>query len=142
MEQIQINEQLAIPAGELSFSASRSGGPGGQNVNKVNTQVMLRFDVAHSPSLTDAQRQRILNRLSTRITREGVLVITSQRHRTQPANKAAAVEVFTQLLRQALHRRPVRKKTRVSRAAKERRIESKKQRSQVKRLRSRVSWNE
>jgi len=133
---IEINDHLSIPEDELTFTASRSGGPGGQNVNKVNTRVMLRFDVANSPSLTEWQRERILSRLHTRITREGVLVIASQRHRTQATNRGAATERFAELLREALTRAKPRKETRVPRAAKERRLESKKRRGRLKKLRS------
>src|SRR5664280_3566590 len=79
-----------------------SGGPGGQNVNKVATKVTLTFDVAASPSLTDAQRDRIRARLATRISKDGVLQVVSQRHRTQGANRAAALERFVELLRDAL----------------------------------------
>jgi len=89
---VKINRRLAIPMDELALSATRSSGPGGQNVNKVATQVMLRFDVANSPSLTEWQRSRILSRLRNRITTDGELVLTSQEHRTQRANRAAAVE--------------------------------------------------
>ncbi len=134
---IEINGRLRIPEEELSFAASRSGGPGGQNVNKVNTQVMLRFDVARSPSLSDWQRGRIMSRLKTRITKGGVLVLTSHRHRTQAANRNAVTERFGELLRDALKRKPVRKKTRIPRAVVERRLEAKKRRSRVKKLRSR-----
>ncbi len=141
--QIEINDRLSIPRDELSFAASRSGGPGGQNVNKVNTRVMLRFDVAGSPSLTDWQRARIRSRLATRITKDGVLVIASQRHRTQSANRAATVERFAELLRDALTRRRVRKKTRVPKSVVERRLEAKKRRGRLKRQRSKqVSWDD
>ena len=140
---IKVTDQLLIPDDELTFSASRSGGPGGQNVNKVSTRVMLRFDAARSPSLSDWQRGRILSRLSTRVTKDGVLVVASQRHRTQSANRAAAVERFVELLRDALRRRRVRKKTTVPQAVKERRLEAKKRRGRQKKLRSKhVSWDE
>jgi len=133
---IEINGRLRIPEEELSFAASRSGGPGGQNVNKVNTQVMLRFDVARSSSLSDWQRGRIRSRLRTRITKDGVLVLSSHRHRTQAANRNAVTERFVELLREALKRRRPRKKTRPTAASRERRLEAKKRRSRIKKLRS------
>ena len=87
---IPIDDELAIPDEEVSFVTSRSGGPGGQNVNKLETRVTVRFDVAGSPSLTEEQRQRLLERLATRITRAGFLQVTSQKHRTQGENREAA----------------------------------------------------
>lgn len=133
---IQINQSLAIPDEELTFSASRSGGPGGQNVNKVNTRVTLWFDVAGSPTLSAEQKQMLLTHLANRITRKGVLQITSQQHRTQPANRNAAVERFVELLAQALARPKPRHKTRPTYSSKQRRLETKRLRSDTKRLRS------
>jgi ribosome-associated protein len=133
---VKINRRLAIPMDELALSATRSSGPGGQNVNKVATQVMLRFDVAHSPSLTEWQRSRILSRLRNRITTDGELVLTSQEHRTQRANRAAAVERFAELLSEALRQPKPRKKTRPTKASVARRLESKRKRSQKKSSRS------
>jgi ribosome-associated protein len=133
---VEINKRLSIPEDELSFSASRSGGPGGQNVNKVNTQVMLRFDVANSPSLSEWQRSRIMERLPTRITKDGELVLRSQRHRTQAANRAATIDRFAELLRDALRQQKPRKKTKPSRASKRRRLEEKKKQGQKKRERT------
>jgi ribosome-associated protein len=133
---IRIHRGLSIPEDELEFSASRSGGPGGQNVNKVSTQVQLRFDVAGSPSLSDRQRRRILSRLKTRITKDGELLVRSRRHRTQSANRKAATEKFADLLRGALRRQKKRKKTRPTRASKERRLKTKKRRGRRKSMRS------
>lgn len=133
---VQINEQLDIPEAELTFTASRSGGPGGQNVNKVNTRVMLWFDVAGSPSLSADQKEMLLSRLGNRVTREGVLQIVSQQHRTQPANREAALERFVELLQSALKRPKTRRKTRVPFGAKQRRLEIKRRRSDIKRMRS------
>jgi len=84
---VRIADGLEIPDDELSFVTSRSGGPGGQNVNKLETRVTVRFDLAQSPSLSDEQRARIAERLATRVTRGGFLQVTSQRHRTQAANR-------------------------------------------------------
>jgi ribosome-associated protein len=135
---MEVNESLQIPDSELQFSASRSGGPGGQNVNKVNSKVTIEFDVAKSPSLTDEQRARILEKLRTRINSDGVLQVTSQVYRTQSANRDAAVARMTELLRGAFIEKKKRKPTRVSRKAKEKRLEQKKERSELKRHRSRV----
>lgn len=125
-----------IPDEELSFATSRSGGPGGQNVNKLETRVTVRFDVAGSPSLSEEQRQRLLERLATRITREGVLHVTSQKHRTQGENREAAAARLRELVTGALREETPRKPTRVSKAAKRRRVEAKKRRGERKRERS------
>lgn len=133
---IEIVDNLAIPDEEVSFVTSRSGGPGGQNVNKLETRVTLRFDLAASPTLTDEQKERLRERLATRITRAGILQVTSQKHRTQADNREAAVARFAELLREGLHEEAPRKKTRVSKAAKRRRIESKRRRGERKKERS------
>ncbi|HER43916.1 MAG TPA: aminoacyl-tRNA hydrolase [Candidatus Eisenbacteria bacterium] len=132
---VEIHDQLTIPDEEISFEFSRSGGPGGQNVNKVNTKATLLFDVSASPSLTEEERSRIMSSLRTRITKAGVLRVSSQRHRTQRANREAALERFSELLREALRTRRPRRKTRVPRAVKERRIKEKKRRGELKRRR-------
>lgn len=132
---VEINKRFTIPDNELSFEFSRSSGPGGQNVNKVSTKVTLLFDVAGSPSLTGEQRSRIMNRLGTRITKTGLLRVTSQRHRSQRANREAAVEKFSELVREALQQQRPRRRTHVPRAARERRIQEKKRRGELKRRR-------
>jgi len=129
---IEITAGLAIPEGELSFAASRSGGPGGQNVNKVATRITLAFDVAGSPSLTDEQKALIRTRLATRISREGVLRVVSQRHRTQGGNRRAALERFIELLRGALAEEVPRVPTRPHRASRDRRVASKKLHARLK----------
>jgi ribosome-associated protein len=134
---VRINSGLSIPDGELSFTFSRSGGPGGQNVNKLNTRVTLLFDVAGSPSLSKAQKERILERLSTRISRGGVMRVVSQKHRTQKMNRDAAVERFAELLRGALAQRRRRRKTGVPAASRRRRLEDKRRRSRLKANRTR-----
>jgi ribosome-associated protein len=132
---IQVDEHLAIPEDELTFVTSRSGGPGGQNVNKLETRVAVRFDLA-SASLDDAQRARLRERLATRISRAGVLQVISQRHRTQAANREAAIARLGELLRDALAEPERRRPTRPSRAARARRLEAKRLRSRRKRERA------
>jgi ribosome-associated protein len=133
---IEITGDTFINEDELVFKVSRSGGPGGQNINKVNTRVTLLFDVADCRSLSDWQKQRILARLASRSDKNGVLRVASQKFRTQGANRRAAVERLQQLLADALKTRPIRKKSKVPYAAKKRRLEEKKRRSLLKRQRS------
>jgi ribosome-associated protein len=132
---IEIKEGICICEDELIFKASRSSGPGGQNVNKVNTKITLFFDVANCPGLSDTQKRRILRRLKTRADKNGVLRVVSQRHRTQKANRTAAQQRLVELLTAALTRKPIRKKTRVPASAVRRRLEEKKQRSRLKQQR-------
>jgi ribosome-associated protein len=130
---IEILDGLAIPDEELTFVFSRAGGPGGQNVNKVATRVTLLFDVAGSRGLTPDQKERILSRLATRVSRAGVLRVVCQTARSQAANRALAIERFAALLRSALRREKPRTATRVSAAEKERRLAEKRLRARLKR---------
>ena len=132
----EIKEGLEIPEGELEFLASRSSGPGGQHVNKTSTRITLRFDVARSPSLSDVARNRILERLATRIGGDGVLRVISQKHRSQDANRRESIARFVELLRAALAERRPRRPTRATQGSQERRIREKKVRAQIKRDRS------
>ena len=134
---VYVMDGLEIPEGELGFTTSRSSGPGGQNVNKVNTRVTLLFDVEASPSLADEQRTILWERLSGRINREGVLRVVSQRHRTQLANREAVVQRFTRLLREALTEAPERVPVDVPRAVEQKRLEEKRRRGRLKRDRAR-----
>jgi len=136
METIEINQEVSIPLDELSFSAVRSGGPGGQNVNKVSTKVRLEFDVDNSPSLTDEQKEMIRKRLRNRISGEGILRVASQKSRQQASNREDVIRRFAGLLAGALQKRKRRRKTRVPRAAREERLESKKRRGMLKKSRS------
>ncbi len=133
---IEIKEGVFISAEELVFKRSRSSGPGGQNVNKVNTRVTVFFDVSNCQSLSAAQKKRILKKLAGRADKNGVIRVASQRHRTQKANQNTAVERLRELLKQALTRKPVRKKTKVPFSAIQRRLEEKKRRSLLKKERS------
>lgn len=133
---IPITAQVVIPEAEIVFTFVRSSGPGGQNVNKVSTKAVLRFDVAGSPSLDEQDRLLIRERLASRLTREGVLVLSSDATRSQEDNRRLALLKLQQLLRAALHRQRPRKPTRPSRAAQERRLAAKKARGARKRERS------
>ena len=139
---IAVVDGLDIPENELEFAVSRSGGPGGQNVNKVSTRVTLRFNVDTSAVLTSDQRRRIHSRLASRINKEGILQVTSQRTRSQELNRVDVQERFADLLREALHKEPPRIPTRVSRAAKIKRVDEKKKRTEIKVARSRKAWDD
>jgi len=136
---LRINDDLWIDEDDLRFEFTRSSGPGGQNVNKVETKVRLLFDVRGSRSLNSEQRSRIEERLSTRITKVGLLHVSSQRHRTREANRRATIERFVDLLADALEEEEPRVRTRVSKTQRKRRLESKRRRSQKKAMRARPS---
>jgi ribosome-associated protein len=135
---LQITSNLSIPLAELSFRYSRSSGPGGQHAQKSSTRVELLFDVGGSPSLTDKQRTRILERLAGYIDTAGVLHLASQSERSQSRNKEEVVARFQEMLRKALRRRKRRKATKPTAASKERRLKKKQQRSQTKKQRRSV----
>ena len=134
--QLEINDQISIPEKELRFVATRSSGPGGQNVNKVSTRVTLLFDIESSRALSEELKQRIRERLPTRVNKKGVLRVICQRHRTQAKNRKGAIARFIELIRFALEESSPRKKTKVSNTVKQRRREAKIRRSRVKQLRS------
>jgi ribosome-associated protein len=138
---IHIMNNLFIPESELTFTASRSGGPGGQNVNKVSSRVTLLFDVSRSAVLSADQKRMILSKLSTRINKDNILRIVSQRTRSQEVNRADTIERFSDLLYRALAPKQVRIKTRIPTAAKERRLESKKKHTITKQGRSKRGWD-
>ncbi len=140
---IEIGRYAAIPSKELRFTFSRSSGPGGQNVNKVNTRATLHFDVEGSKALTAEQKAIVKKRLASRLTRNGVLLISSDRHRSQHANRQETIRTFERLLAEALRPKVPRKKRSVPKAAKERRLRAKRHRSKIKRLRAKkgMEWD-
>ena len=130
-----MNVIVAIHPAEFTFQFARSGGPGGQNVNKVNTRVTVRLDIEASGSLTPDQKARIRHRLATRIGRDGVLRVVSSRHRTQAANRKAAVERLFELLTDALREAKPRRKSAIPAAVRRRRAEDKQRQSERKQQR-------
>ena len=134
---IRITDDIAIDEREVEETFVRAAGPGGQNVNKLATAVQLRFDVRRSPSLPDGVRSRLERLAGRRLTREGVLIIMAQRYRTQERNRQDALERLVDLLRRAAVRPPRRVPTRPIAGAKRRRLEAKKQRAGIKRVRAR-----
>ncbi len=135
---IQVTDDIAISDDEITYKFSRSAGPGGQNVNKLNTHVTLFFNLAASPAFTDTQKKRLSTKLSRRISKDGLLKVVSQRHRTQRANRRAAQERLAELLSDALKEKPVRKQTRVPYTAKQKRLRKKRRRSELKSQRKSV----
>lgn len=138
MDAVRINQRLVIPASELQFRATRSGGPGGQHANTSATRIELTWNPASSESLSDRRRELILSGLSNRLDSEGTLRLVCDTHRSQLQNRKEVTDRFADLVAGALRPRKARKKTRPTRASKERRLQAKKQRGQKKKLRGRV----
>ena len=132
---IEITNSILISEDELSFVFSRSPGPGGQNVNKLNTRVTVLFDLGETSAFSDSQKNRIHKKLASRIDKLGRLQVTCSEHRSQIANRRAVIERLAQLLKAAIKRPPVRKKTKKSRSAIEKRLKLKKQKSDIKQQR-------
>jgi ribosome-associated protein len=132
---IQITETIAIDESEIQEQFIRASGPGGQHVNRAATAVQLRFDAAHSPSLTPSVRKRLVRLAGSRVTNDGVLVIQVGRFRSQDRNRQEAMERLVQLIQEAAKQPKVRRKTKPPRASRERRLKDKRRRSEIKRLR-------
>jgi ribosome-associated protein len=130
-----MNTGIKIPAGEYTIVAVRSGGAGGQHVNKVSTRVELYFDVAKSATLTDEQKIRLQEKLKSKITDDGILRITEDSSRSQHANREAIVKKLHVLIEQALKKPKKRVATKITKAAKKKRVDSKKKLSEKKSLR-------
>jgi ribosome-associated protein len=131
--EIRVSESVRVPGSEIALSYARSGGPGGQHVNRTSSKVLLRWSLDASRALTVEQVDRLRTRLASRLTAEGDLLLTSDRHRDQARNVADVLERFVRVLREGLRRPRVRKATRPTRASQERRLVAKRRRSERKR---------
>ncbi|MDP2995212.1 MAG: alternative ribosome rescue aminoacyl-tRNA hydrolase ArfB [Anaerolineales bacterium] len=132
---LQITPTLSIPDDEMTCTFVRASGPGGQNVNKVATAVQLRFDVRNSPSLTEEVKARLVKLAGNKMTQDGVLVIEAKRYRAQEQNRSDAEQRLTTLIQKALFKPKRRRPTRPTMASQMRRVDSKKRRGAVKRIR-------
>ena len=139
---LQITPTLAIDENEITEEFVRAAGPGGQNVNKVSTAVQLRFDVAHSPSLPDDVRMRLIRLAGQRMTESGELIITAKRYRTQPQNRADAQLQLVELIRKATTRPKARRKTKPTFASQQERLVHKQRRSEIKKNRRSSTYEE
>jgi ribosome-associated protein len=133
---IEIDDNIKIDEADVQFKYSRSGGPGGQNVNKVSTKVTLLYNIAESDALSAEQKDMIYQRLGTRINKEGVLRVICQKYRTQRANRDEAIRRFALLISKAVKKKRPRTRTPIPKSAVEKRLAEKKRKSRIKELRS------
>lgn len=134
-DDVIIDDQHRIPAEELELTASRSSGPGGQHVNTTDSRIQVRWDLGQSVALTPEEKERVARRLASRLTQDGHLVLACDVHRSQRRNREEVLERLASLLRQALHRPRPRKRTAVPRAVREKRLQQKRARADLKRNR-------
>ncbi len=133
-----INNKIQIPQNELVFKASRSSGPGGQNVNKLNTKISAEVDISNCSFLKPEQKTIVLRKLSARLTKDNRLIVESQKFRSQKANRDFAVEKLMEIIENALKRPKKRRPTKPTRTSVEKRLKSKKMKSQLKQQRKRI----
>ncbi len=136
---LKINDNLSIPLAEIEISAIRSQGAGGQNVNKVSTAIHIRFNIRTSTALSEEDRQRVLDVNDQRISKDGVVVIKSQRFRSQDKNRSDALEKLAELVRKSLIKQKPRKKTKPSRKSQAKRLDEKTRRGRLKESRGKVA---
>lgn len=137
-----MKKEIIIPENELEITAARSGGPGGQHVNKTSTKIILRWNIPNTNALNPEEKERLIEKLKHRLTNEGDLIIHSSSSRSQEQNKKNAFAILGQEIRKALYIPKKRKPTKISKGAKEARLFSKKSRSNIKRLRRSKSQEE
>ncbi len=135
MSNVRLPQGVSIPEAELEVRTARSGGPGGQGVNTTDSKVELRWNLETSSALSEAQRARLRDNLGSRLTADGVLILVGQEHRSQHRNREAVVARFRAIVGEALTPPRPRRRTRPTRASKERRLDAKRRRSETKRLR-------
>ena len=141
-DDLRINGKVTIPAAELQWTTSRSGGPGGQHVNKTNSKVTLEWNVDTSSAISDTKKARIKSRLAKRITSEGLLKVSASGSRSQKANLEDARERMADMIREAMKVAKRRKKTKPSKRAKRKRVENKRRRGDLKKSRKKPSKND
>ena len=139
---VEINNEINIPDKEISEDFIRSSGPGGQNVNKVSTAVQLRFDVKNSPSLPDSVRRRLIRLAGRRMTKDGILIIKAEKHRTREQNRKDAIKRLAEFIVAATKAPKYRVKTSPTPASRLKRLECKQRRGKVKRRREKVSLSD